>query len=1811
MKKEFKKAISVLLVICLVFPMLTAIAIASDSLPNNESVIASSDTDAAEDTVANAVYQSETGVVTAKTVMTTVYQEDMAAVSIEVVTTEGIKTYTTEEMSLEQAEDIKSSIKPKGFVEICKDDKGNVITFKKLFNIDSRANVFFDAAKYGPELSPVGGKAGNMVAAGWVLAKADNSITIGDIHRFKETYAVSQDVKVYNVNTENYYSSKSSNFEEIPITAPVDGELYKATSRQQVYVVFNQNYEKADEAEVVEIYYLTPQYTINQDKIVKPDIMPSGSFLSGIEGKTFGKPNQYPFYTGTEPFEIIKDKMYYVGDNEVAVYLFNTEKGLVLLDAGWPDSGYQYWKNIEEVGFNPRDIKYVLLTHGHADHYGTAVELDIMIKNAGRDPVIYETYEDIYGYDIYGYSDIKGIITDKALLAAVDKTYIYDEWMDFGGVRIYPTNTPGHTIGTCSFIFEVTHEGGEVIRFAYMGGYGVNGLTDMPMNGDFKRLAFQHGLQWLQQNVETDYVAPQHTNQYPFLETYKAAKEKNITFMEALAKGNEEWINFCEKRYQVITNELLNSTLNSSKYKTIEKYGPFKRKSGEYKVTLLDDGKIIHGFDKYQNKNEALNGIINYKDEDMGEGIVINTDSYVHDPEGWYIQFSVKVDDDYNGTIPSGPVEAIRENWSEVIRTARLNSKADAEALMAKVRKGETYMVTMNQASQIELAENLLDTFREVIDDTTVDHTVYGWALGDAIKNDDGSVSITIREVPSFEEKTYTTSISLDDAEHTNTVTGITRADALSDGDVLKKDAFVEIQFNAANECIDIEVIEFSEVAYMDSASYGGELTAKGGGAGNMVATGWILDKDEIAKTITIGDGNHVTNVFEETYTLADNCKIYVVNNSTTDGTKSISGLNPKYNVPGNWNLIKEGNFDDIVVTEKDETGEIYYVPERYTTVCIFDSNYKTSWKDGSAKVKELYLFANPIVLSKKDMATPDGMQYDGTSWYPAKSKLEEKTGFSYNGSCEPIEIMKNRLYDVGDAYTDIYLFVGGDGTLSLLDQGNRTASYQYWLNIEKIGYDPRDVDNILLTHGHGDHYQALYENCLMIRRAGGKVDAYINPYSQGATVSNDKVSYELEATLTNNPVLYSVNYVIDWDKWLDFMGDGISIYPWRSIGHSNDTASFIFKLTATDNDAYFETGDVVSWIYFGGYGARTSLSQGANRLQIVYSMMYEQSVITPWAQAQSHYVYPLAQHTNQYPQHEIYKAAKISGIPYTQALTEGAECISNFMEKRISVGFYEWMDQAYRNRIDEFGNIIEPKTGFRCDSSGKTFFDTIQAHGPFKRPDGEYTIEIKGVTVIHGYDAFQNKGVNEFADQTNIYGFTLDKGFVIDKDSYTHDPNGWYVQVICRVNDDYEGGVDYETNFYKGNYTSGVNDEPYTKAWPGGPVEMAVNSDSWVEILRTERFDTQAEAEAYAKALTNNGYAIPYQTYNVDGSELYVYGDTSNYPNPITVISASGSSSYKVNLSKASEILLGSGFEDTFRKESYVVNFVGGPNTNGDAPETIFVKKDDLSKNISLPKNTFIKSGYHFIGWSDGSATYQPGETYEVTKDTVFTAVWTRKSSGSGGSGSSSGGTIKPEELAEIEPVELEPEDMQKENISFADIDRHWAREAIQFVVERKLFNGISETIFSPDTSMTRGMFATVLGRLAKANADEFKSQFLDVDNDAWFAGSIAWAAENGIVKGVGNNKFAPDMPITREQLCVMIIRYADFADLKLTDKVIETSFADSDSISIWAADAVSTAQRAGLIKGRDENKFDPQNAVTRAEVAVILQRLIENFID
>lgn len=181
-----------------------------------------------------------------------------------------------------------------------------------------------------------------------------------------------------------------------------------------------------------------------------------------------------------------------------------------------------------------------------------------------------------------------------------------------------------------------------------------------------------------------------------------------------------------------------------------------------------------------------------------------------------------------------------------------------------------------------------------------------------------------------------------------------------------------------------------------------------------------------------------------------------------------------------------------------------------------------------------------------------------------------------------------------------------------------------------------------------------------------------------------------------------------------------------------------------------------------------------------------------------------------------------------------------------------------------------------------------------------------------------------------------------------------------------------------------------------------------------------------------------------------------------------------------------------------------------------------------------------------------------------------------------------------------------------FTDITTHWGKESIDYVVGRGLLSGTSETTFSPNTVITRGMLVTALGRLAGVDTKLYTTnRFTDVKIDSAFQPYIEWAYKKGIIQGIGNGQFAPDSAITREEIAVIFANYAKATGYTLPVTREEITYADASSIGSTYQTAVMAVQQAGIMMGGKGNKFDPKSNATRAEVSSMLHRYIKLTID
>ena len=180
-----------------------------------------------------------------------------------------------------------------------------------------------------------------------------------------------------------------------------------------------------------------------------------------------------------------------------------------------------------------------------------------------------------------------------------------------------------------------------------------------------------------------------------------------------------------------------------------------------------------------------------------------------------------------------------------------------------------------------------------------------------------------------------------------------------------------------------------------------------------------------------------------------------------------------------------------------------------------------------------------------------------------------------------------------------------------------------------------------------------------------------------------------------------------------------------------------------------------------------------------------------------------------------------------------------------------------------------------------------------------------------------------------------------------------------------------------------------------------------------------------------------------------------------------------------------------------------------------------------------------------------------------------------------------------------------------FTDVDiTQWYHEGIDYVLLEGLFKGTSATTFEPNAAMTRAMLVTVLHRLEGTPAAT-GNPFSDVASGNWYTDAVAWANAKGIVKGYDSDTFGTNDFVTREQLATILYRYAGYKgyDVSVGEDTNILSYEDAFNISEYAIPAIQWACGAGIMQG-DGAKLDPQGNATRAQVAAMLMRFLENVV-
>ncbi|MBO5505585.1 MAG: S-layer homology domain-containing protein [Clostridia bacterium] len=278
-------------------------------------------------------------------------------------------------------------------------------------------------------------------------------------------------------------------------------------------------------------------------------------------------------------------------------------------------------------------------------------------------------------------------------------------------------------------------------------------------------------------------------------------------------------------------------------------------------------------------------------------------------------------------------------------------------------------------------------------------------------------------------------------------------------------------------------------------------------------------------------------------------------------------------------------------------------------------------------------------------------------------------------------------------------------------------------------------------------------------------------------------------------------------------------------------------------------------------------------------------------------------------------------------------------------------------------------------------------------------------------------------------------------------------------------------------------------------------------------------------------------------------------------------------------------------------------------------ISDEDFSCNgdvLSLDFKAISEKASTKIEISNLLAFDENGTVVEIaTEDASFS---TKSGNGGGGGGGGGGSDEEDEEDKTDDKKDEEPTtpvtpEAPEDKDGFTDIDSDdWYADAVAYVLENGIMNGVDADKFQPEATLTRGMFATILHRVEGTPAVDGEIAFEDILDGKWYADAVAWANANGIVKGISETEFAPNNNITREQIATIIYRYCQFKGIDVTTgEVILANYDDFGAVSDYAVEAIKYAVGSGLMKGRTDRTLNPRENVTRAEAATLIMRFIE----
>ena len=263
------------------------------------------------------------------------------------------------------------------------------------------------------------------------------------------------------------------------------------------------------------------------------------------------------------------------------------------------------------------------------------------------------------------------------------------------------------------------------------------------------------------------------------------------------------------------------------------------------------------------------------------------------------------------------------------------------------------------------------------------------------------------------------------------------------------------------------------------------------------------------------------------------------------------------------------------------------------------------------------------------------------------------------------------------------------------------------------------------------------------------------------------------------------------------------------------------------------------------------------------------------------------------------------------------------------------------------------------------------------------------------------------------------------------------------------------------------------------------------------------------------------------------------------------------------------------------------------------------------------VRRGSSFVGWKLDNTFYT--FTAPVTRDITLTAVWSQDASetpsgggsgssgGSSGSGGSSSGSSTPAPTPTPAPEAAPLTEAEKDALlsRYSDLNKDaWYRDGVAYALRKGIMNGMGDGFFGPNIPTSRAMIVTMLYRMEKEPAVTGALSFRDVPGGQWYTDAIRWATANGIVNGYSDTAFGPNDNVSREQLATILYRYARYKGVVPGAGADLSGFTDAEAISDWAEDALRWAVSKGIINGMGDGLLSPGAEAVRAQVATMLMR-------